>query len=254
MPLLEVKNLKMEFDLEASGKFQLFKDISFKIDENESFLSILAPFRTGKSTLLKIIAGLEKPSGGEVYLNGEIYGNPDGRIIYIPEKSSSLPWLNVAENISSCIHHTSFGLSQNNAKVEEIIGSIGLNGYENHYPDNESTGFRFRISIGRALALNPALILIDDTIKGCDNLTKKELFDMLKDIAVRTGIKFIFSTADVSAAARLSDRIVIMKGHPAEIVKEFRLKETGGINLNLISAIGDIFQKDKSDDSINFII
>jgi NitT/TauT family transport system ATP-binding protein len=244
---LELKNIRKEFDLDtAPCKFLLFEDISFRFEENQEFLSILSPFGAGKSTLLKIIAAIEPKTDGEILLDGKNYLSPNGRIILIPEKSSSFPWLTVEENIKVVSKKT---------RNDEIIKLIGLEGYENHYPDDNSRGFRFRIAIGRAVSLNPAFILIDDSMKKIDNATKVELYEMLREIARNTKIKFLMATTDISDAVRLSDRILVMKQKPSKIIKEFAVtrKDKGGL-LEIISEIEDIFQTSDSNRSINFTI
>lgn len=256
MPLLEVKNIKKEFSLETSGKYTLFQDISFKFEDNENFLSVLAPFGTGKTTLMKIIAGLEVPTDGNIYLKDSVCDQPDGRIIYIPEEPSSLPWQNVIENITSGIETSLFKISYNEAKIKEILKLIGLEGYENHFAENKISGFRFRISLGRALIFNPALILIDDSLKYLDNIVKNELFDILNDINIRTGIKFLIASSDVSTIIRLSDRIIFLKGQPAEIAGEFKPgNDRGKRDLNnFIEVVENIYLGDNLNNPINVTI
>lgn len=256
MPLLEVKNLKKEFALETSGKYTLFQDISFNFEDNENFLSVLAPFGTGKTTLMKIIAGLEIPSGGKIYLQNSHFDHPDGRIIYIPEEPSSLPWFNVIENITEGIESSSFKINVNEAKIKEILKITGLEGYENHITENKISGFRFRVVLGRALIFNPALILIDDSLKYLDNIVKNELFDILNDINIRTGIKFLIASSDVSTVARLSDRIIFLKGQPAEIAGEFKPENDRGkrdLN-NFIKVVESIYLGDNLNNPINVTI
>jgi ABC-type nitrate/sulfonate/bicarbonate transport system ATPase subunit len=243
---LEVKNIRKEFDIANSGKLLLFEDISFKFEENEQFVSILSPFGSGKSSLLRIISGIEPPTSGEVLLNGNNYSINSGKIVLIPEEPSSFPWLSVRENIE---------LVSKRDNINEIIKLIGLDGYEDHYPDHRSFGFRFRIAVGRAVSISPAFILIDDTMKRIDFTTKTELYQMLRNIAEVTGIKFLMTTTDISDAVQLSERILIMKKKPSEIVSEFKVMARDKNSLmGVIGRIEDIFQKSDSNKSINFTI
>jgi NitT/TauT family transport system ATP-binding protein len=243
---LELKNIRKEFDLGTSGKFLLFEDLSFEFADEEKFLAVLSPFGSGKTTLLNIIAGLEPPTRGEVLLNGKNYTYPDGQIVLIPEKPSSFPWLSVKENIS---------LISRKTNTDEIINITGLEGYENHYPDNQSSGFRFRIAIGRAVSLNPAFILLDNSLKMVDHLTRIELFEMLKNIAEKMGIKFLMATTNISEAVQLGDRVLVMKNKPSSVAGEFRITERDKNSLiQFIKDIEDIFQQSDSSRSINFTI
>jgi NitT/TauT family transport system ATP-binding protein len=247
LALLEVKKIRKEFDLGTQGKFLLFEDISFALGENERFLSILSPFGAGKTTLLKIIAGLEPASSGQVLFNGNNYTKPDGKVVFLPENPTSFPWLNVKENIKL--------VSGNDNETDQIIKIIGLEGYEDHYPHNRSLGFRFRIALGRALALSPALILIDDSLKKIDQITKSELYEMLENVSHTRNIRFLMASTDISDAVQLSERILVMKKNPSVIAGEFLVTGRDKDSLlELIKSIEDIFQQSNSNRSINFTI
>jgi NitT/TauT family transport system ATP-binding protein len=246
LAILELKHLRKEFDKGSAGKLLLFNDISFKMEENENFLSILAPFGSGKSTLLKIISGMENYSSGEILLNNKNFRLEDKKVVLIPEKPSSFPWLNVKENLE---------LIDKKGPVDNIIKLIGLEDYAGHFPDNKSIGFRFRISLGRVLLLNPLLILIDDSLKGMDPVTKQEIYELLKNISHSTGVKFIIATTNISTAAELSDRIIVFSGAPVKIASEFKIKSnTNEEFLQLVTSIEKIFLNDRLTNSINFTI
>jgi len=256
LSIIEVKNLKKEFDHGPAGKTLVIGDISFRMEGNEPFLALLAPFGSGKSTLLKIIAGIMDAGSGEVLLNGKKLSEAGEKIVYIPEKPSSFPWLSVKENLLTGYEALSYFKKVPKHGIEEIIDLIGLRGYEDHFPENSSIGFRFRISLGRALILDPALILIDDTLRLTDAVTKKEIHGMLRDISGRTGIQFFLATTDISEAISLSDRILVMKKKPAEIAGEFIVGQRRDKNelLDLIKSIEELFQKKNTSESINFTI
>ncbi len=180
----------------------LFKDISFNIEQGK-VTSILASQGSGKSTLLKIVAGVEEG----------IY-KADGRRIFIPTKQSSFPWLNVNENIKFN------NKSISGESVKEIINFVGLEGYEDHYPDNNSVGFRFRISLARAIINNPQLILIDESISTLPYKRKLEFYLLLRKVTSQKGIPILYSTSSVSEAIRLSDKIILLNQTPSKIVCE----------------------------------
>jgi NitT/TauT family transport system ATP-binding protein len=245
LALLEVKNIKMEFNAGKSEKMLLFDDLSFTM-EDERFLTVLSPFGAGKSTLLKIITALVLPTSGMVLLNGNNYTYLAGKVVFIPENPSSYPWLNVEENIE---------LISKNPDISQIIRLIGLEGYEDHYPDNNSYGFRFRIALGRAISINPALILLDDSMRKIDFTTKMELHGMIRNIIKETNISFLMATTDVSDALQLSDRVLIMKKKPAAIARKILIdRRDKTALLDLVSQLENIFQEDESNKSINFTI
>ena len=217
---LEVKDITKYFPGKAGSKLLVLDGINMTNDfkgQKGSIVSILAPFTAGKSTLLKIISAIEKPNSGKVLLDGTSYDNPDGRIVYIPEKPSSYPWLNVEENIM-------FASSNNKGtNIEEMLSAVGLTGYGKHYPHPKSTGFRFRISLARALAVNPVLILLDDPFKKLRGETKKEIYNLLKKLRDELNLNFLLGTTNITEVVGLSDKIYLMKGHPGKIFREIEI-------------------------------
>ena len=237
--LLQVKNVSKFLIGDAGYKINILEGIDFSIsisDTGSSIISILAPFGSGKSTLLKIIAGIESLSNGEVLLNGKPVHRSGIKIPYITEKPSSFPWLNVLQNIE-------FGMkfnkdSSRKVKTPEIVDLVGLNGYENHFPNNKRTGFRFRISLARALSINPPLILIDDSFKAMDPVTREEIQNLLINISGELKKSFIIATTNVVEAILLSSRILLMSGKPGTIIKEIESKPE-----NLLK--GDLYESEK---------
>jgi NitT/TauT family transport system ATP-binding protein len=216
---LELQKISKFFTGPSGAKINVLEDISFSIenpDNKGSFISILASFASGKTTLLKIIAAIEKPDKGKVLLMNEPYIKPEGRIAYIPEKPCSFPWLNVEDNINF--------VSKNKAeKLKELVEDAGLTGYENHHPHNESLGFRFRISLARALVVNPDFILLDDPFKRMNSVTKDEIYELLRTIQEKYKITFILATTNIAEAVYLSNKIFLMKKNPGKIIEEIKL-------------------------------
>jgi len=235
--LIKIDNLSKSFPAEAGLKINVLQDITFNIPKSEKGIitTILAPFGSGKSTLLKIISEIIKPDSGEINFN-----ETNKIIPLIPEKPSSFPWLNVKENIE-------FILNQHNENqdVNRIISLVGLSGYENHYPHNKSIGFRFRISLARALAVNPSLILIDDSFKMMKAESRGEIYDLLLNLSLNLKQNFIIATTNLIEAVRLSDKIILMSKKPGRIIKEFNL--SGEDRLKIADHKSEIFTAIKSE-------
>ena len=215
--ILKLDSISKYYLAEAGLKINVLEDISFEIPfTNEGTItSILAPFGSGKSTLLKIISGVVKKDSGEIS-----FGDSQNAIPLIPEKPSSFPWMNVKQNIE-------FGLSLSKNKkynVDDLISLTGLTGYGDHHPDSQSLGFRFRISLARAMAVNPSLILIDDSFKQMKKETKEEIHQLISDISSLEKMSFIISTTNLVEAIQLSDVILLMSAKPGKIVHRI---ETG---------------------------
>lgn len=201
--LLKITNLSKVYTDQVGYRINLLENISAEIKENE-FISFLAPSGSGKTSLLKILAGLDEPTSGQIE-------NFKNRVIFIPTKPSSYPWLNVEENIS-------FESPKSVEEINNIINLVGLSGYEDHYPDNKSEGFRFRISLGRALTHNPKIILIDEPFNNLNHVTRQEIYLMLRNIFIKTGISFVLGTINITEAVFLSEKIYLMKKNPGEII------------------------------------
>ena len=243
--LLQVKSIAKYFEMPAGAKNHVLEDINFSIKyslKNGQIISVLAPFGAGKTTLLRIIAGLEKPSYGEIIFNEQSYYPKLQKIIFIPEKPSSFPWFNVKRNLTFANEINEKNNFEKN--INEIVSLVGLTGYENHFPHNDSIGFRFRISLARALVVKPDIILIDDSIKKLDFETKEEIYHLINNIAVKLNISFIFATTNISSAIKLSDSIYMMKKNPGFIFHELNLKKEPDKRLKLTADEFSVIKKE----------
>ncbi len=220
---LEIRNLSKSYVNDVGLNQIILEDVNFEIhspESNGSFTTILAPFGSGKTTLLKIIAGLENYTG-EVNLNRKGIPKPYNEIIYIPEKPSSYPWLNVRENIElpSKLNKLDKSVS---LEMNELINLVGLSGYEDFYTSPDMSGFRLRIAIARALSFNPKLILLDDVLKNLDGETRLELIELLKNLTAKK-YSFLLAATNISDAILLSEKIYLMKKNPGQIVKQINI-------------------------------
>ena len=188
----------------------LLEDINLKINYEE-FTAILAPAGAGKSSLLKIIADLEPLSSGKITDNSK-------KKIFIPSEPSSFPWLNVKENILFNIK------DHDQDKLQNIINLVGLEGYKDHYPNNKSHGFRFRIAIARAIMNDADLIIIDEPFTKMRDEIKNGIYHLLRKIQSEKKTSIVFGTSNMSEAIILSDKIFLMHKNPGKILDSFRIK------------------------------
>ena len=227
--ILDIKSLSKSYFNDSGARQIVLEDVNFQIKSNEnggSFTSILAPFGSGKTTLLKILAGLESYDG-EVTLNGKRIEKLTGEIIYIPEKASSFPWLNVKENIE--LPSKLYKRNDKNLQVntEELINLVGLRGYEDFYTSSSASGFRQRIAIARALSFNPKFILLDDVLKNLDAETRVEFIELLKLITAEKNTSFLLATTSMTDAILLSQKVFLMRKNPGQIIKELDIPKSG---------------------------
>ena len=202
---ISVSNITKSFQVDSGLSKEIFNQLNLNLNfDDNNFISLIAPLGYGKSTLMKIIAGLIKPDTGKIIVNEKGSEKSLENVVYIPTESVSIPWLNVKKNIE-------FGISRDKLsddKTNFIISLIGLEGYEDHIPHINSFGFRFRVALGRALYSNPELILIDESFNKLDSVTKEEIFLMLKNVIKQRGTKFLLATSNLLDALFLSDEVI----------------------------------------------
>ena len=200
------------------------------------FVSLLGPSCCGKSTLLRIIAGLTKATDGQVSINGrEVTGpGPDRGMVF--QAYTLFPWRSVLRNIT-------FGLEQQGRRkpdarkvADEYIDLVGLRGFENSYPSALSGGMKQRVALARALAADPEVLLLDEPFGALDMQTRESMQDLLRKVWERTRTTVIMVTHDIDEAVLLSDRVVVMTGRPGVIQEiipiELPVERTGQTRLS----------------------
>jgi len=226
-PLLVVKDINKFFLGLAGSKIHVLENVNFQVEHQSSgeIISILAPFGAGKTTLLRIINGLEKSSSGQILLNGNTYNEPSGEIGFIPENPSSFPWYTVKQNLEFALSLKKKKIKDDNYSLKNIIDLLELTGYEDHFPLDKHSGFRFRIALGRALILKPAIVLIDDPFKKFDSETQHELYALIKKISFNLKTSFLLTTTNITEAIILSDSILIMRRDPGKIIQRIDIEK-----------------------------
>jgi NitT/TauT family transport system ATP-binding protein len=217
--LLEIKRVAKTYGVGDKATHAL-RDISFTISEGE-FVCVVGPSGCGKTTLLKCVAGLLHPSGGEVLLRGKpVTEPPDEMALVFQEYGRSLmPWTNVRNNVLLPLRHKKLAGKERQALVEDAIGAVGLTGFIDHYPWQLSGGMQQRVAIARALAYQPSILLMDEPFASVDAQTRADLEDLVLRVREQYGITILFVTHDIDESVYLSDRIVVLT-HSPTVVKE----------------------------------
>lgn len=219
--VLELKNIRKSF-----GSTEVLQDISLAVCEGE-FVTLLGSSGCGKTTLLRIIAGLEYPDGGSVLLEGKDMENqpPEKRDVNMVFQNYALfPHMNVEQNIGYGLKLKGVAKAQIREKVREMLSLVQLEGYELRKPAAMSGGQRQRVAIARALINNPKVLLLDEPLGALDLQLRRQMQLELKRLQKTLGITFIYITHDQEEAINMSDRIVVLRdgkieqvGTPAEI-------------------------------------
>ncbi len=222
--MLEVTELGHTYGTGARAHTAI-ADVSFRVDAGE-IVCVVGPSGCGKSTLLKAIAGLHKPTRGDVQLKGvKINGVPGDLAVVFQDYSRSLfPWLNVERNVEFPLHNTSVGKQERRERVQEALTWVGLAGAERKFPWQLSGGMQQRVSIARALAYRPALMLMDEPFASVDAQTRAELEDLVLRVRADYDMTVLLVTHDIDESVYLADRVLVLSGAPTEVVDTLKVE------------------------------
>lgn len=212
---LRVNGLSKRF--KSSGiEVSALDDVTLAINDGD-FISIIGTSGCGKTTLLRIIAGLENDFSGDIRLNGSPVTGPGRDRAVIFQEHRLLPWYTIEENIG-------FGLKEKNGAqqrhtVQQYLGLVGLSGFEKAYPAQVSGGMAQRAAIARALVGKPEILLLDEPLGALDALTRMHMQQELERIWQQERSTMIMVTHDIEEAIFLSDKVVVMSCRPGKVKK-----------------------------------
>ncbi|BAS26670.1 ABC transporter ATP-binding protein [Limnochorda pilosa] len=201
------------------GTLAVLRDVTLSVAEGE-FVAVVGPSGCGKSTLLRIWAGLERPSSGEVAVDGCPLEGPDPRRMLVFQEDALYPWRTVAANVALGLEIAGWPAQRRRERVGELLEAVGLGGFDGYYPHQLSGGMRQRLSLARALALDPEVLLLDEPYGALDALTRLEMQEELLRLWERTGKTVVLITHDVEEALFLADRVAVMSPRPGRLLDE----------------------------------
>lgn len=217
MELLRVENLTKTYG-KGENEVRALDGVTFSVKKGE-FIAIIGPSGSGKSTLLHILGGVDKPTGGKVYVDGQdVYAKNDEQLAIFRRRQVGLiyqfynliPVLNVTENITLPVLMD--GRKVNNERLEELLETLNLKGRENHLPNQLSGGQQQRVSIGRALINAPAVVLADEPTGNLDSKNSQEIVELLKLSNKKYNQTLIIVTHDENIALQAQRIIAIEDG------------------------------------------
>ena len=199
-------------------------DINLKIQEGE-FICLLGPSGCGKSTLLKIIAGLIPATSGKIIIDGKVIDGPGPERAVVFQDYALFPWMSVRDNVEFGLEARKLAPAARKEISDKLLGVVGLTDFADRYPHHLSGGMKQRVSIARALAVNPSLLLMDEPFGALDAQTRQSLQDELLRIWREYRKTVIFVTHSIEEAIYLSDRIVVMTARPGRIKEVVSIDE-----------------------------
>jgi len=194
---------------------EALSDVSLTVKKGE-LVSIIGASGCGKTTLLRMIAGLDRPQKGKLYLHDREITKPDPKRGYVFQQGGLFPWLTVEQNIGAGLKARHVW-NENKDRIPEYISMTGLNGFEKAFPHQISGGMAQRVAIARALINDPEILLLDEPMGALDSFTRAALQDKIVEIRLQTGTTMVLVTHDVDEAIYLSDRIVVMTPRPGRV-------------------------------------
>ena len=197
---------------------QAIAELSFSVGERE-LVCVVGPSGCGKTTLLKCVAGLLRPTSGEVRLNGQVITSPpeEMALVFQEYSRSLMPWTSVRNNVLLPLRHKSLTRAERTGLVEAAVDSVGLTRFIDHYPWQLSGGMQQRVAIARALAYQPSVLLMDEPFASVDAQTRGDLEDLVLRLREEYGVTILFVTHDIDESVYLADRIVVLTQSPTEV-------------------------------------
>ena len=215
---VDVRNVSLTFET-ADGKIDALSNVSLQVAEGE-FVSFIGPSGCGKTTMLRVIADLQQPTSGTLFVNGmkAEQARLARRYGYVFQAPALFPWRTIEKNIKLPLEIMGFSESEQRQRAARYLAMVNLTGFERKFPWQLSGGMQQRVSIARALSFDPELLLMDEPFGALDEIVRDHLNAQLLQLWDKTGKTVLFVTHSIPEAVFLSTRIVVMSPRPGRII------------------------------------
>ncbi|WGR99962.1 ABC transporter ATP-binding protein [Bradyrhizobium sp. ISRA443] len=200
------------------GALDVLDDVSFTVRAGE-VVAIVGPSGCGKSTLLSILGGLLRPSKGAAELRGAPPADSLNPLTFVFQDFALLPWNTVEQNVAFPLLHTSLSAGERRAVIDDALRRTGLSDFRATYPKQLSGGMRQRVGIARALAVRPAILLMDEPLSALDSQTRELLMEDFVRLLADGEMGAVYVTHNLEEAVRLADRVVVLSRRPGRITE-----------------------------------
>jgi NitT/TauT family transport system ATP-binding protein len=226
-PKISLRNVTKEFTVRPGKRaarntgtepsvLTALEDLSLDVAAGE-FLTLVGPSGSGKTTLLDLLAGLSRPTSGQVLVDGKEVTGPGQDRAVVFQQYALFPWRTASANVSIGLENTGLARKERAAKASEFLDLVGLAGFEDRYPHELSGGMKQRVAIARSLAYEPDVLLMDEPFAALDAQTREQLQDELLRIWKATGKTIVFITHGIDEAVYLGQRVAVLSARPGKL-------------------------------------
>ncbi|HZJ58566.1 MAG TPA: ABC transporter ATP-binding protein [Clostridia bacterium] len=213
--VVNLENVSLKYH-SLEGETHAINDISFKVAEGE-FIGIVGPSGCGKTTILSLIAGLIKPTTGQVLVDGQRIEGPTTSVGYMLQQDYLFEWRNIIQNVLLGLEIRGRVTEDSKIKAERLLETYGLGDFKKHYPDQLSGGMRQRAALIRTLAIDPKILLLDEPFSALDYQTRLVMSDEVSTIIRKEGKTALLVTHDISEAISMAHKVIVLSERPATI-------------------------------------
>jgi NitT/TauT family transport system ATP-binding protein len=213
---LTIESIQKSFVNDRKENVKVLDGINLNVKKG-SFVSIVGPSGCGKSTLLYLVAGLDKADSGEIRVDGDLVTKPGPERVVVFQEAGLFPWLTVLENVTYGLNLKKMPKEEAKAKALDVLKMVHLSKHVNSYPHELSGGMKQRVSIARALVMEPDILLMDEPFSALDEQTRMVLHKELLDIWRKTKVTIFFITHNIREAVLLSEEVVVFATRPGRI-------------------------------------
>jgi taurine transport system ATP-binding protein len=220
-PELEARGMSVEYEL-SEGAVPALRGVDLAVEQGQ-FLAILGPSGSGKTTLLNTFAGFIRPTAGEVYFRGKPIVAPAADRAMVFQRHALLPWLDVSENVAFPLKLRGIAKPRRREMVAPLVARVGLADFADHPVWMLSGGMQQRVGLARALAADPAVLLLDEPLGALDAITREDLQRVLIELWSTSQKTAVLITHDVEEAVFLATRLIVLSERPGRVIARFSL-------------------------------
>jgi NitT/TauT family transport system ATP-binding protein len=219
-PLLTLRGVTKRFHAPGGESRTALGELNLSVEPGE-FCALIGPTGCGKSTVLSMVAGLARPSEGEILFDGAPVQGIDPRTGFVFQNDAVFPWKTVLANVAAGPRFRGVGRKESAEHARDWLRRVGLSGFEDYYPSQLSGGMRKRVALAQTLINGPRILLMDEPFSGLDAQTRQIMADELLGLWEQLGSSVVLVTHDLEEAIALADTVVVLTAGPATVKKQF---------------------------------